>query len=203
MKVLLLILFAIGVLIDISKLSVAAAKSTKNDFIIIKNEVNVLRSRRARYTAIDPDCDNGLLVGRVCCHRACGKCGGRGCGRRQGGAKHCCPESIRASGRTCVKSVAPCMRPTDEPPLYADYGVQEDYIPIFTYHKIGGRNSSVTTSVERFKEHMKYLTTVAKCNWITMERLVIKIMAEVLTASSAFISLVMNRLVNHRVKEVS
>lgn len=48
-------------------------------------------------------CEKGIAdpKGAVCCSKGCGKCGGGGCKKRDGGAKKCCiPEIVRA-GRSC------------------------------------------------------------------------------------------------------
>jgi len=57
-------------------------------------------------------------------------------------------------------------------PLYMDYQVQEDYVPILGYHKIDeGETTSLLTKTELFRDQVDYLTNTAKCNWITMNRL--------------------------------
>ena len=46
---------------------------------------------------------------KVCCAKKCGKCGGRGCSKRPGGAKACCAGRIK---RACgPKRKAPCRIP--------------------------------------------------------------------------------------------
>eukprot|EP01062_Namystynia_karyoxenos_P017088 TRINITY_DN1627_c0_g1_i1.p1 TRINITY_DN1627_c0_g1~~TRINITY_DN1627_c0_g1_i1.p1 ORF type:complete len:451 (+),score=87.93 TRINITY_DN1627_c0_g1_i1:106-1353(+) len=71
----------------------------------------------------DPTCAGGVVddvAGDICCLAACGTCGGSGCGLRTGRAADCCGSSIRASGRSCHTSVAPCvMTPeTAAPTMY-------------------------------------------------------------------------------------
>ena len=56
-------------------------------------------------------------------------------------------------------------------PLYTEYVVQEDYVPILGYHSIGEYTDSLTTTVSDFRDQVEYLTNTAKCNWITMDRL--------------------------------
>ena len=50
----------------------------------------------------------GIAKKKVCCAKACGKCGGRGCGRRPGGKKNCCGAHIK---KTCGENgnIAPCI----------------------------------------------------------------------------------------------
>lgn len=55
-------------------------------------------------------------------------------------------------------------------PLYMDYQVQEDYVAILGYHKVGEWTDSLMTKIEDFRDQIDYLTNTAKCNWITMER---------------------------------
>ena len=57
-------------------------------------------------------------------------------------------------------------------PLYMDYQVQEDYVPILGYHDIDDEwESSLIIKTENFGEQMKYLSQNMSCNFITMERL--------------------------------
>ena len=55
-------------------------------------------------------CQNygGISRRKVCCASTCGKCGGRGCGRRPGGKFRCCGSRIK---RTCGVNGqrAPCI----------------------------------------------------------------------------------------------
>ena len=62
---------------------------------------------------------------------------------------------------------------TNSIPLYMDYQVQEDYVPIIGYHDIEEIfvDDSLTTTIENFRQQVEYLTNTGKCNWITMERL--------------------------------
>ena len=53
-------------------------------------------------------------------------------------------------------------------PLYMDYQVQEDYIPILGYHDFGDIIDSLTITEERFKLQIDKLDEY--CNWMTMER---------------------------------
>ena len=57
-------------------------------------------------------------------------------------------------------------------PLYLNYQVQEDYIPIIGYHQIGDTTSSTIITREHFRDQVDYLTNTYGCNWITMETLV-------------------------------
>ena len=47
--------------------------------------------------------------GKVCCAKICGKCGGKGCKKRPGGAKNCCVKKIKKSCEKTKK--APCRNP--------------------------------------------------------------------------------------------
>lgn len=47
------------------------------------------------------DCSQGARRGKICCAKTCGKCGGRGCAARPGGADQCCDRKIRRAGRRC------------------------------------------------------------------------------------------------------
>eukprot|EP00121_Abeoforma_whisleri_P006521 Awhi_evm1s5932 len=60
-----------------------------------------------------------------------------------------------------------------EPQLYMKYQVQEDYVPIFGYHKILPEmdTPSTTTLTSLFQDQTQYLTQKAHCNWITMATL--------------------------------
>lgn len=54
-------------------------------------------------------------------------------------------------------------------PLYLDYQVQEDYVPILGYHKIGDETTSTYITRSDFEDQVDYLTNTFECNWITME----------------------------------
>jgi len=56
-------------------------------------------------------------------------------------------------------------------PIYTNYPVQEDYIPILGYHRIGDRNAKTSITYERFHEQIKYLTETFRCNWLSMNDL--------------------------------
>jgi len=58
-------------------------------------------------------------------------------------------------------------------PLYMNYQVQEDYVPIIGYHKIEEIfvYDFLTTTIDNFREQVAYLSVNMSCNWITMERL--------------------------------
>jgi len=48
------------------------------------------------------DCSQGIKnKGKVCCAKSCGKCGGRKCSERPGGADACCDRKIRRAGKRC------------------------------------------------------------------------------------------------------
>lgn len=49
----------------------------------------------------------GLCIGRICCKKECGKCGGPGCKFRAGGSDGCCMQSIKRSRRMCKNGDAP------------------------------------------------------------------------------------------------
>lgn len=69
-----------------------------------------------------------------------------------------------------ISSYIPLVMDKGQPrPLYMNYAVQEDYVPIIGYHKIGGPPSYIRTTVERFNKQVEYFTNVVRCNWITME----------------------------------
>ena len=53
-------------------------------------------------------------------------------------------------------------------PLYMDYQVQEDYVPILGYHQIGDFTSSLTIELADFRDQVDYLTNTMNCNWMTM-----------------------------------
>ena len=44
--------------------------------------------------AIQKCTDYGGIGERTCCTASCGTCGGRGCGKRPGGAENCCGRKI-------------------------------------------------------------------------------------------------------------
>eukprot|EP01062_Namystynia_karyoxenos_P017091 TRINITY_DN1627_c0_g1_i4.p1 TRINITY_DN1627_c0_g1~~TRINITY_DN1627_c0_g1_i4.p1 ORF type:complete len:594 (+),score=95.73 TRINITY_DN1627_c0_g1_i4:106-1782(+) len=71
------------------------------------------RATNAPTAAADPTCSGGIPAGDLCCLQACGTCGGSGCGTRTGIAAHCCGSDIRASGRLCHNTVAPCVMTSD------------------------------------------------------------------------------------------
>ena len=58
-------------------------------------------------------------------------------------------------------------------PLYMDYQVQEDYVPIVGYHDIEKDfvDDSLTTTIKNFREQVKMMAEDMSCNFITMERL--------------------------------
>lgn len=54
--------------------------------------------------------DKGICVASVCCSSSCGKCGGSGCNKRDGGGAGCCTSVIKRSGRVCGgNTYAPCI----------------------------------------------------------------------------------------------
>jgi hypothetical protein len=57
----------------------------------------------------DPNCDNGISKGGVCCLSICGTCGGSGCSLRPGGAEGCCGGTIMSNNLTCLNNPAPCI----------------------------------------------------------------------------------------------
>ncbi len=57
----------------------------------------------------DPTCLKGVSNKRTCCPASCGKCGGHGCSKRPGG-RMCCQKHVRATGRMCKNTSAPCMK---------------------------------------------------------------------------------------------
>ena len=60
-------------------------------------------------TPVEPvECD-GILSGSVCCHSACGQCGGSGCGSLPGGASACCSTNILNDNLSCETNPAPCV----------------------------------------------------------------------------------------------
>jgi len=65
--------------------------------------------------ASDPACKGGLPYDDVCCPRACGECGGHGCGSRPGGAVDCCASGVQNQHRSCDNSTAPCTMDKPSP----------------------------------------------------------------------------------------
>lgn len=57
----------------------------------------------------DPTCSTGILSGNICCAASCGKCGGSGCGRREGGSSACCSGSVHRTGKSCLNNPPPCV----------------------------------------------------------------------------------------------
>lgn len=57
-------------------------------------------------------------------------------------------------------------------PLYTNYQVQEDFVPILGYHQIGEKTTSTSITYENFHKQVEYLTNEFGCNWITMRDLV-------------------------------
>lgn len=47
--------------------------------------------------------------GNICCPKSCGRCGGRGCGRRPGG-QSCCISVVKKLGRNCDRFAPPCIK---------------------------------------------------------------------------------------------
>jgi len=64
---------------------------------------------------------------------------------------------------------------TTSAPLYMNYQVQEDYVPILGYHAIGTFTNSLTVEIEDYKDQVDYLTNVMGCNWVTMADLAVYI----------------------------
>lgn len=58
----------------------------------------------------DPECANNIRRGRRCCAKACGTCGGRGCGAKLPN-RACCNKVFRGITRTCDKVGPPCKVP--------------------------------------------------------------------------------------------
>ena len=56
-------------------------------------------------------------------------------------------------------------------PQYANYLMQEDYVPILGYHKIGDSITSTEITYDRFHEQVEYLTNTFGCNWLSMNDL--------------------------------
>lgn len=54
----------------------------------------------------DPKCSTGVKDSKVCCPKACGKCGGSGCGKRLKGGV-CCQKTV-LKYPTCSKQGPPC-----------------------------------------------------------------------------------------------
>ena len=68
------------------------------------------------FTTTSQACQDGILsdisgsiTSRVCCHKACGVCGGSDCASRPGGANVCCEDNVRKSGRVCDQDAPPCV----------------------------------------------------------------------------------------------
>jgi len=78
----------------------------------------------------DPTCQNGIRNPdhpTICCARSCGVCGGKNCGKKPGGAKDCCTESILDSGISCESSSAPCIvtaTPPSSPDPTCQHGIK-------------------------------------------------------------------------------
>ena len=48
--------------------------------------------------------------GTMCCAKSCGTCGGKGCAKRDGGAKKCCGGPILKKNKKCEDVTdAPCV----------------------------------------------------------------------------------------------
>ena len=56
-------------------------------------------------------------------------------------------------------------------PLYMNFQLQEDYVPILGYHQIDDYTDSLTITEEHYQDQIKYLTQTYGCNWITMKTL--------------------------------
>ena len=56
----------------------------------------------------DPTCSKGVRNKHTCCPASCKKCGGEACSSRPGGLM-CCEKDVRATGRMCKETSAPCM----------------------------------------------------------------------------------------------
>lgn len=80
--------------------------------LISKNPNNIILSFVPRRRTNDPKCKKGRKNGKACCPKKCGRCVHRLC-KKQTAFLHidCCPSSILRSGRSCAKSLAPCVVP--------------------------------------------------------------------------------------------
>ena len=57
-------------------------------------------------------------------------------------------------------------------PLYMNFTVQEDYVPILGYHDLDDEwESSLIIKTQNFRDQIEYMTNNLSCNWITMEKL--------------------------------
>lgn len=80
--------------------------------------------------AADPNCDNGIIKGDICCLDSCGTCGGSGCSSRDGGSEGCCTSTIAENGDSCDDGPAPCViQPSGgEPDPNCDTGISKGNI---------------------------------------------------------------------------
>lgn len=46
-------------------------------------------------------CKNGILNGKACCAKSCGRCGGEGCSNLPGGKEKCCSQAIKEQNELC------------------------------------------------------------------------------------------------------
>jgi len=69
-------------------------------------------------TGVASLCSAGVLSGKTCCAKSCGKCGGSGCDSSKGGSKNCCIGTITNSKKTCQKAsdTACTIPPSPAPP---------------------------------------------------------------------------------------
>jgi peptidoglycan/xylan/chitin deacetylase (PgdA/CDA1 family) len=56
-------------------------------------------------------------------------------------------------------------------PLYTQYQVHEDYIPILAFHTIGSTIGDTQITETNYRDQIDYLSNTYKCNWLTMDTL--------------------------------
>ena len=102
-------------------------------------------------THADPECENGVLAGPVCCAASCGICGGTGCNDRPGGSESCCAGTIQAKNQSCDDHVAPCV-------------VDREYAPVVEAFSlvVNGVSNDRTTTEMRTLVVAKSSTQAAK-----------------------------------------
>lgn len=63
---------------------------------------------RKHTTGPDEKCKFGVKKKKICCLKECGKCGGKGCGKRMKN-NVCCKSTVKKMRRKCSRTSAPCI----------------------------------------------------------------------------------------------
>lgn len=131
MKALLFVILAHFVLSDYMETEMEGDLASQNEHL---REVNSAL-REALYAMTEDEsalassdwCSEGVRNGQTCCEKSCGKCGGKNCSKRQGGAKGCCMKKIRKSERVCDnKSSTSCLIPKEPEKYWVNDGCTSD-----------------------------------------------------------------------------